>query len=175
MVIIAVIAVGSVAAAILSNLLVLGPYNANGNPITISATPSSQVASCGSSNATVMSFWNHAAELPLPSGNLNRSIWYKTGIRVQAPSGTSFNGLEFYNVTYTGTQNPSAGDLKLIYCDLTINQWVTLTPSFSGNVWSGTVTSMPFVLPANYDATTPVLVSVLQPGNYTLKLWFSSA
>jgi hypothetical protein len=171
------IAVGVVSAVILSNVLTLGPYVTGGQlAIQVSQVTSpslgQDVGHCNASNSS----YTGATELPSGSGGLVQAVWYKTGIRVQATSGTSFNVIENYNVTYTGSLTPNSGDLHIAYCDLTQNQWVNLHPSYDATTktWSGTVTATGFVLPNGYDATTPVLLSVLNPGTYTSHMWFTS-
>ncbi|KKW14692.1 MAG: hypothetical protein UY55_C0005G0040 [Candidatus Jorgensenbacteria bacterium GW2011_GWB1_50_10] len=176
-ILIALLSVGIVGAVILSNVLTLGPYTTGGQlAIQVSQVTSPSLGDGAGQCHTSNSSYTGATELPSGSGGLIQSIWYKTGIRVQAPSGTSFNVIENYNVTYIGGLTPASGDLHIAYCDLSLNQWVDLEPSYDAatKTWSGTVTGTGFVLPNGYDATTPILVSVLNPGTYTSHMWFTS-
>lgn len=169
--------IGVVGAVILSNMLSLGPYITGSAPIQISQVASPVTTGCGTLNQTQQTIYFSATELPSGSGFITQSVWYKTGIHLSAPSGSSFNVIENYNITYVGSQQPGANDIQLLYCDQTDGYWRQITPTYLANVktWTGTVTGTGFILPTSYASTTPVLMTVLQPGNYTVKLWFSSA
>ena len=158
----------------LSNVLTLGPYETSSKPIQISQVTVQGGSAC-SNNATFESYYASAQQLPLGSGFIIQSVWYKTGIMLQAQYGSSFNVIEHYNLTYTGSAAPSAGDLMMVYCDQTTSQWTTLHPTYDPvtKSWSGTVTPTGFVLPNPYESTTPVMLTALQPGNYTCELWFT--
>jgi len=166
----------------LSNVLMLGPYaTSTQKPIVIAQVdpPTSCTITNGdpTSNATMNTLYDSAVKLPSGSGWIIQSVWYKTGISLAAPQGSSFSVIEHYNLTYTGTSVPSAGDLMLLYCGQTpgSQMWITLHPTYSSTTksWSGTITPTGFALPTGYTSTTPVMLSVLQPGNYTCLLWFT--
>ena len=159
----------------LSNVLTLGPYETSSKPIQISQVTVQDGSACSNNNATFESYYTSPQQLPLGSGFILQSVWYKTGIMLQAQYGSSFNVIEHYNLTYTGSAAPSAGDLMMVYCDQATSQWTTLHPTYDPvtKSWSGTVTPTGFVLPNPYESTTPVMLTALQPGNYTCELWFT--
>ena len=165
-------------AAILSNVLALGPYSTTTPPITLRQVraPDSTEISC-TGNVTMSDAYEVATQLPIPAGAMTQSVWYKTAIQIDAPRGSTFNVIEYYSLTYTGKEQPAANGIMLVYCDQTPpNHWVTLHPTYDSvaKVWTGTITSTGFPLPAPYTSITPVLITVLQPGKYTAKLWFTN-
>ena len=161
--------------AILSNVLALGAYPTTTPPITLRQVPAPESTSC-TMNATMQAAYAAASQLPIPGGGITQSVWYRTGIEVYAPRGSTFDVIEYYTLTYVGKEQPTASGILLVYCDQTSNQWVTLHPAYDSvtKTWSGTITTTGFKLPVGYDATTPVLISVLQPGKYSAKLWFTN-
>ena len=120
-----------------------------------------------------------ATQLPItnPGLGITQLVWYKTAFEVIARRGSTFNVIESYSVTYVGKEQPGVNGILLVYCDQTSNQWVTLHPTYdpAAKTWSGTITPYGFMLPVSgYDGTTPVLISVLQPGSYSAKFWFTN-
>ena len=162
------------AAALYSNILVLGSFNAQGYPIILRQVTPPQTgtlpAAC-TSNATMTTSYTQATQLA--SSTLTTSIWYKTGINFIAPAGTTYPVIENYNVTYAGTATPAVNDIRLVYCDASGGGWITLHPNFAPKVWSGTITPTSFVLPYGYQSTTAVMLSVHYPGTYKAFLWFT--
>lgn len=185
---VAILSVGIVGAVILSNTLTIGPYNAETAPITISqvTSPAFNPTPCSASNSGAEANYQAAVELPTGSGSLTQAIWYRTGIEVNAPHGSSFSVTELFNITYTGSGLPVNTDIQLLFCNRSNNLWTPITTTFNPAdpvttdthyrlaSWTGSVTGTSFILPSSYDVTTPLLLTVLQSGTYNAALWFST-